>query len=245
MIQLNKTAGMNPLLAWQSLWQAMGLLGHKDLRKYILIPIGVNLILYSALLYLLYNYVGDLIEQFIPEWLVWLSWLIYPISFVSFFVAGFFTFTLLANLIAAPFYGDLSAKTQQVLAHEVGDIEAHKILAVMASEWQRIMYLISRMLPLVIVTFIPGLNIIAPILWLLFGAWAISLEYLAYPLENEGLLFAEQRQAVSDVRIGALSLGGLVLFGLSVPVVNIIVPPLAVIAATIYCQAVKEVNVEF
>ena len=47
MIEMNKKAGRNPLLAWQSLWQAMGLLGHKDLRKYILIPIGVNLILYS------------------------------------------------------------------------------------------------------------------------------------------------------------------------------------------------------
>jgi CysZ protein len=56
-----------------------------------------------------------LIAQFIPAWLQWLDWLIYPLFFIGFFVAGFFTFTLIANLIASPFYGGLAAKTQHIL----------------------------------------------------------------------------------------------------------------------------------
>jgi len=241
MIQLNKQAGRNPWLAWQSLCQAVGLLGHKQLRAYIIIPIGVNLILYSALLYLLYGYVGGLIEQFIPEWLLWLSWLIYPISFVSFFVAGFFSFTLVANLLAAPFYGDLAAKTRSLISGELEVVSSLPVLSVMASELKRIGYLLSRMLPLLIISFIPVVNIIAPLLWLIFGAWAISLEYFAFSLENEGLLFKEQREALRDVRVGALSFGGLILIGLSLPVLNIVVPPLAVIAAAIYREKLAEV----
>lgn len=240
MIKLNKKAGLNPLLAVQSLLEGAKLLGHKQLRKFILIPIFINLVLYSALLYFVYTYVGSLIEQFIPDWLLWLSWLIQPLAFISFFLAGFFTFTLIANLIAAPFYGDLSAKTQKIIASEAGDIIPQKMLAVIGSELKRVLYLISRAIPVLIISLIPGLNIIAPILWLLFGAWALSLEYFAYPLENEGALFKEQRDILKDVRVGALSFGGIVLLGLTVPILNILVPPIAVISATIYRQKLAD-----
>jgi CysZ protein len=220
----------------QSLAEGFKLLGHKELRKFIMIPVLINLVLYSALLYFLYTFVDDLVSQFIPDWLLWLNWLIYPLTLISFFIAGFFTFTLIANLIASPFYGDLSAKTQKIIAHETGDIVEQKLLAVIGSELKRVLYLVSRVVPVLIISFIPGLNIIAPLLWLLFGAWALSLEYFSYPLENEGALFKEQREALKDVRIGALSFGAMVLFGLTIPILNIVVPPVAVISATIYRQ---------
>jgi CysZ protein len=236
MIKLNKKLGLNPWLALQSLSEGFKLLGHKELRKFIIIPIIINLVLYSALLSFLYIFVGDLVSQFIPDWLLWLSWLIYPLTFISFFIGGFFTFTLVANLIASPFYGDLSAKTQKIIANETGDIAEQKILSVLVSELKRVWYLVIRVIPILIISLIPGLNIIAPILWLLFSAWALSLEYFAYPLENEGALFEEQRNILKGVRIGVLSFGGLVLFGLTIPMLNILVPPLAVISATIYRQ---------
>ena len=58
-------------------------------------------------------------------------------------------------------------------------------------------------------------------------------------MENEGLVFTEQRQLVNSMRIGALSFGGVVVLGLMIPVLNILVPPAAVIGATIYLQEVK------
>lgn len=230
----DKKAGLNPLLAVQSLLQGMSMLMRKELRKFVLIPIVINLLLYSTMLYLGYHYVGMLIVQFIPDWLQWLSWLIYPVFFVSFFVAGFFTFTLLANLIASPFYGGLSAKTQQIIRGDAVQIQEQAISKVLFSELKRIGYLFSRAIPVVIISVIPGVNLIAPILWGFFGAWGMSMEYFAYPLENEGLLFKEQREALKTVRIGALSFGGIVLLVLAIPVLNIVMPPIAVISATIY-----------
>ncbi|MGZ8137350.1 MAG: EI24 domain-containing protein, partial [Methylococcaceae bacterium] len=87
---------------------------------------------------------------------------------------------------------------------------------------------------------IPGLNVIAPFVWALFGAWGMALEYMAYPLENEGLLFSEQKQLLKSVRLGALSFGGLAAMGLTIPVLNIIVGPAAVIGATIYFDEMKK-----
>jgi len=34
---------------------------------------------------------------------------------------------------------------------------------------------------------IPVINIAAPILWLLFSAWYMTLEYTDYPMANSGL----------------------------------------------------------
>ena len=235
-IEFDKKAGLNPLLAVQSLLKGAPLIGHKALRKYVIVPIMVNFLLFSGMLYLGYHYVGLLIAQFIPDWLQWLDWLIYPLFFISFFAAGFFTFTLIANLIAAPFYGGLSAKTLHILNGQTGEIQEQPVLSVLGSELKRMGYLLSRAIPIVIISIIPGVNLIAPVLWGLFGAWGLSMEYFAYPLENEGVLFAEQRQALKSIRIGALSFGGIILFALMIPVLNIVIPPIAVISATIYRQ---------
>ena len=48
------------------------------------------------------------------------------------------------------------------------------------------------------------------------------------------------KEIAKNRRIGVLSFGGLVLFGLSIPVFNLIVAPAAVIGATIYLHGIKE-----
>ena len=111
---------------------------------------------------------------------------------------------------------------------------------VLVAELKRIGYLASRALPLLILSVIPGLNVIAPVLWAIFGAWGMALEYLAYPLENQGVLFSEQKSLVSSVRVGALSFGGMAVLGLTVPLLNIIVAPAAVIGATLYFNEIKQ-----
>jgi len=92
---------------------------------------------------------------------------------------------------------------------------------------------------LLVLSIIPGINVIAPFLWALFGAWGMALEYMAYPLENQGVLFSEQKELVKSVRLGALSFGGLAVLGLTIPVLNIIVAPAAVIGATLYFNEIK------
>jgi len=231
--------GNNPVLAVSCLLKGVKLLAHPGLRQFLLIPVAINVLLYSIMLFLGYHYVGELIEQFIPSWLQWLSWVLWPLFFISFFIVGFFTFTVFANILSAPFYGKLAAKTLAISGGQTVDVIDQPVTKVVSAELRRAGYFVSRALPLLIVSIIPGVNLLAPFLWGFFGAWGVALEYLAYPLENEGVLFGEQRQLVKGVKLGALSFGGLVALGLTLPVVNIIVAPVAVIAATLYVHELK------
>ena len=228
----------NPAYAANCLLQGVKLLGKAELRKYLLIPVLINFILYGAAFTLGYIYIPSLVVQFIPSWLSWLEWLIWPLFFISFSIVGFFTFTILANLIASPFYSQLAGKTLELISAEDCDIEEQKVAQVIFSEIKRMGYLISRMLPLLILFIIPGVNLIAPFLWALFCAWGMGLEFMAYPLENKGLLFSQQKELAKTRRVGVLSFGGLVVIGLSIPLFNLVVAPAAVIGATIYSYGI-------
>lgn len=237
---LVRKKGNNPLLAIGFFFKGLGLLLRPELRKFLIIPVLINLVLYSAALILGYYYINELIAGFIPGWLQWLSWILWPLFFICFFIIGFFTFTMLANLLAAPFYGKLAAKTLSVITGRPGASTEQPVARVIAAEFRRAGYLAARALPLLLLFVIPGINIIAPFLWALFGAWAMALEYMAYPLENEDVLFSEQKQLAKDIRLGALSFGGITMLGLTLPFLNIVVAPAAVIGATVYINEVKD-----
>jgi len=231
--------GNNPVLAVSFLFKGLKLVVSPGLRKFIIIPMLINVVLYSAALTLSYFYISDLINQFIPGWLHWLSWILWPLFFISFFIVGFFTFTVLANMLAAPFYGKLSAKTLAMVSGQALAVAEQPLPKVISAELKRIGYLGTRALPLLVLSIIPGINVIAPFLWALFGAWGMALEYLAYPLENQGVLFSEQRDLIKSIKLGALSFGGLAVLGLAVPVLNVIIAPAAVIGATLYFNEIK------
>jgi CysZ protein len=230
------------ILVVSCLWKGLKLLTTPALRPFVLMPLLINLVLYSVALVLGFLYLNQLVIQMIPEWLHWLAWLIYPLFFVSFCFIGFFTFSLLANLIAAPFYAKLAAKTLVVIdAPSLSTFEPSAI-QVWKAELNRLRYSLTRTLPLLILFLIPIVNLIAPLLWLVFSAWGVALEYFAYPLENRGILFPQQKQQLKEMRFDAVIFGGLVIVGQSLPIVNIVIAPAAVIAATLHNETKNGTN---
>lgn len=239
---LNINSGNNPVLAVNCLWQGIKLLSHPALRKYLLIPLFINIVLYTSAFVLGYHSVATLIHQFIPDWLSWLNWLLWPLFFVSFLVVGFFTFTLLANLIAAPYYSLLATKALQILNAQDAPIQEQAWDKIFVGELKRVGYLLARMLPLLLLFIIPVVNLVAPVLWAVFAAWGIAMEFMAYPLEGRGLSFPEQRQFLQQSRWGMLSFGGLVGAGLTLPVINLFMGQAAVLGATIYVKRLAELT---
>ncbi|MFW6021539.1 MAG: sulfate transporter CysZ [Guyparkeria sp.] len=206
------------------------------LRRFTLIPLLINILLFAAAGWLLVSLAGDWLEGLLPDWLDFLYWLVLPIVVLGLLLATFFTFTLVANLIAAPFNAVLAARVE---AHLTGQPPAGDDQGVLAgavgaviSEIGRLLYLAAWAIPLVILWFIPGLNLLAPFAWFAFSAWMMSLEYVDNPAGNHGLSFGEQRRRLRQRPALTLGFGSLMTLMTMVPVANFLAMPVGVCGAT-------------
>jgi CysZ protein len=206
-------------------------------KRYVLVPLAVNTVLFGGAIWLLREQIQAWIEQLLPEWLSWLEWLIWPLFALTVLLLVFYSFSLLANLISAPFNSLLAASVEKILTGskpEDFSSEALWKIAVrsFASELRKMLYFVKWLIPLLILTMIPVVNVIAPFAWFVFAAWSFSLEYMDYPLGNRGMLFEDIRDYNRHNRMRSLGLGTGVFLLTSIPVINFLAMPVAVCAAT-------------
>ena len=102
--------------ALHCLAEAFTWLFRPGIRRYILLPLAVNIILFTAGSYAAWHYSTTLIDRLLPDWLAWLDWLLYPLIGLTLLILTYATFALMANLIAAPFNSLLAAA---VVRHRV------------------------------------------------------------------------------------------------------------------------------
>ena len=224
------------------------------LRRFVWMPLLVNLAVFGALGWWINAWASGwldslaLFSQFGDWWIVralqtLLHWMV---SLVLFFSLAFL-FTLVANLIGAPFNGLLA---ERVEAHLVGDVARpaptlttliKSVPRLMVSELSKLFYLLICIVPLLILQFIPLINLVAPLLLFLFGAWMFALEYMDYPMGSHGALFKDVRHAMRQRRKVAYGFGSCVALLSTVPIVNLFIMPVAVAGATaLYVDYLRE-----
>lgn len=89
-----------------------------SLRLFVLMPLLINLVLFVGLIYFAgheFRLWVDALMPSLPHWLEFLSYLLWPLFVVLVLLMVFFTFTMLANVIAAPFNGFLAEKVEVVV----------------------------------------------------------------------------------------------------------------------------------
>ena len=86
---------------------------------------------------------------------------------------------------------------------------------------------------MVIISVIPGINLIAPIAWGWFGMRMLTLEYVDYPLSNHDQLFPAAVHLTKRNPVSTGLGGGLMLITV-IPVINFFAMPIGVASATCY-----------
>ncbi|TAN50296.1 MAG: sulfate transporter CysZ [Methylococcaceae bacterium] len=236
----------NPLYTVRCLGQGLKLLARPELRHFVWIPLLINFVLFALGLWAVRHYFDAVIAYFLPDWLMWLRGFIWPLVATSFVILTLFSFTLLANIVGAPFYGILAEKVAVLLGlpavPEVQEPWPKAVLRSLQAETARLRYYLVRAAPMLLLFLIPGVNVFASFLWLAFNGWFLALEYTSYPLERYGCGFAEQRQLLGKARIMAAGFGVLVALGLAVPLLNVLMPPAAVAGAVIYIAGARRAD---
>jgi len=244
----------NPVSGPAYLLEGMRTLARPGLRRYVAVPLLVNVIVFWVIGWIAVDQFGILLDWMLPQegWLSFLRWLLWPLFAVAAILVVFYTFTAIANLLAAPFNSLLSEQVERQLfgadlsetasspntnpAARATGLVAETISSI-GSELRKLGYFSLRAALLLPLFFIPVVNVAAPFLWLLFNTWYVALEYSDYPLGNRGMTFPQQRRKLGEIRLTALGFGGAVNLLMLIPVANFLAMPAAVAGATIMCRS--------
>lgn len=238
----------NPLLGMQYFGRGFSLLSNKGLKRFVGFPILINALLMTALIYFGGSYLLEKVEwvvDWFPSWLSWLTWLITPVAALTLISVTLYFFSAVLNLIASPFNGLLSeAVEKKVTGDEIPEEPMAQLISrTLQRELKKLGYFIPRYLGLLIISFIPVVNFVSPVLWFVFGAWVLTLQYLDYALDNNGHSFADLHKALKLQPLTTLGFGFVVAVGFMIPIVNLFVMPAAVCGATLYWS--EQIKVEF
>jgi len=232
------------------LLRGFSLINKKGIRHFAYIPMAINTLLFGFAIWLSMSefdtWIHNMIPTWIPEWLLgWLMWIIWPLFAGLLLITIFFTFSIIANILAAPFNGPLAEAVEiKLLGKPPEGMDWAEIVkdapSMIWNEIRKLAYVIMWMIPLFILSWVPVLNIVAPVLWILFSSWMLAIDYHDYPMGNHLLKFPQQRELLRQNRSLALGFGSATLAATMIPIVNFLVIPAAVAGATaLYIERIK------
>jgi CysZ protein len=227
------------------------------LRRYALLPFAINLLVFGLALTAFVYWYGDL-WHLIADWtniarpeswywlpVYWLlelvGWLLAALLVLVAILVIWFTFTLVGNILAAPFNELLSAATEQKLETSVMEASQGGWIDLYREGWRAIgdetrklgffVAVQAILLPLNIFPLIG--NLAYMVLSLGFGVLFVALEFVDYPMARRRIPFAERRRTVWRNRAVMSGFGGSLFLSFLIPGLNLIVLPLGVVGGTL------------
>ncbi|MDN4500952.1 sulfate transporter CysZ [Alteromonadaceae bacterium BrNp21-10] len=219
-------------------FQGFDLIQVKGIRLFVFVPLMVNLLLFTGAFYYLYQQLDAVflwLDGYIPDWLSWLDYLLWPLAVIAILVVFSFIFSSIANWIAAPFNGLLAEKVELHLTNQpMGDSGLSDIIKdvprTLSREWSKLVYYIPRAIGFFLIfLFVP---VFGQLIWFLFTAWIMAIQYCDYPFDNHKISFQEMRQQLSENKSRSYSFGLTVTLFAMLPIINFVVMPVAICGAT-------------
>jgi CysZ protein len=204
------------------------------LWKYVVIPFFINAVLFAAFLYLAANTLGGFLLTSLPA-----SWwaMVLTVAVVGALLAGILyfgaaVFVFFGSLVSAPFYDMLAqrvikmsggAAIERPLGQELAITVKNSLyrFAVYAllQGGVLLLYLIPAVGPVVSV----GLGFVVTAVFL-------AVSFFDYGLSAKGMRVAEQFSWITSHAGYVLGFGAITFGLLAVPVLNLLIPPIAVVA---------------
>ena len=208
------------------------------IRRFVFIPLTVNLILFGYAFYYMFlqleSYMLTL-EDWLGESFSWLSSFIWPLAVLFILVVFSFIFSSVANWLAAPFNGLLSEKVEALLTNQpLNDGSAFDVVKdiprTLDRELSKLGYYLPRAIGFFLLYWI--LPVIGQVLWFLFLAWMMAIQYKDYPFDNHKISFTDMRHALTQRKGLSYSFGITTALFSMIPLVNLVVMPVAICGAT-------------
>lgn len=210
----------------------------KGIRRFVFIPLTVNLCLFSVAFYYLFQQLDHymaIVMSWLPEMLSWLSVVLWPIAVVTVLITFSFIFSSVANWLAAPFNGLLSEKIEAQLSgyrspdDGIGAV-VKDVPRTIGREWTKFVYYLPRAIGFLLLSWL--IPVIGQIIWFVFVSWMMAIQYKDYPFDNHKIPFNEMKERLKGKQGLSYSFGFTVAIFSMIPIVNLIVMPVAICGAT-------------
>jgi len=241
----------NPISGATYFINGLSLINTKGIRRFVFIPLLINILIFSAGLWFAIAQFETFIEwalSSLPDWLSWLEWIMWPLFALTFYGVVFFGFSIIANIISAPFNGPLAAAVERRITGNK-DFNSNKSFIQEAkdsigNELIKLRYSLYLMMPLAFLSLIsfafPLISPAVAVLWMFYTIWVLTLEYADFPMANHGIAFRHIREKLANKRFLSLGFGSMVMLATLIPFINFLVMPVAVAGATkMYVQEFK------
>lgn len=221
--------------------QGWSLAFNPGIKRFVFLPLIANMVIMSALFYWFFTVISGLTNwglSYIPSWLQWLGYIISFIIVLTLVILFCYFFSTVANMIAAPFNGLLAEQVEAYLtgipAIDTSWMSLIKDLPrVLFRELQKLINYLLWSIPILLTYFIPIIGqFVTPVVWFLFTAWQVNIQYADYAFDNHKIDFHHMRQLLKQDKADNLIYGILVSLFTMVPLLNLIIMPIAVCGST-------------
>jgi len=233
-------------------FRGMAMLIQPGLRRFVVIPLLANIAVFAVIAGSLYQLMSGFYIDITGEvtgTLSFLTWIVAPVIWlVGTLLSGYLSIFIVLFL-TSPFHGLLAEKVEE---HVTGEaiLSENSVVQVALSvprgflrELEKLFHYLPMALLVVIISVIPGLNFATPFLWIILGAWMMSLQFIDYPMDNHRLPFSEVREACSARRGTSIGFGVIVAFVSGIPILNLALIPAAVAGATLlWCDELRHLR---
>ncbi|GAB1262260.1 sulfate transporter CysZ [Aurantivibrio plasticivorans] len=214
----------------------VNLLKHPKLRSFLIIPILINTIVFFLITGAFFHYFDQLLNYllgWLPDFLEFLAWIAITVLGVLIAVFYGYCFSAITNIIAAPFYGILAERTEEIASGvEIPDETLSQLIPrTIGRELTKLWYFLWRSLIVFILSFVP---VIGPVLAIIWAMWSMAIQYSDYAADNHQTPFSVFRSLLRQRLWSTLGFGGIVMLCLMIPIINILVMPAAVIGGTLF-----------
>ncbi len=232
---------MNNIFAGCSyFFEGVELIFKPKLRRFILFPVIVSLLLFTGLFFILAHYMSAFnvwVDSYLPSWLLWVNLGIWTFFFSTFFLVLLYSFVIFATIIAAPFNSLLAEKVEFYLTGKaLNDDTIWHNLKDIPRIFARQLLIFGSYLPgalLILILFlIPLFQALVPFLWFLFNAKFMTLLYMDFPTDNHRIPLKVVKARLKNKKWLVLGFGISVSIVMMIPILNILAMPAAVAGAT-------------
>jgi len=223
------------------------LLAHPRLLRFVLFPFLINTGVFTVAVYLGLGFFNQTVTSYLPQAETWywlfLYYVIWLTAVVLTAVLVFFGFSVVGNLIAAPFNDLLAERIEAALTGSRREEpfslaefwrDTRRTLGV---ESKKMVLFVLGMLLLLLLNLVPALGtFLYALLSVLLTLFFLAVEYTGFVFSRHRLDFRTQRRYIFSRKALLLGFATGVLALLAIPFLQLLCIPAAVAGATLLCN---------